>query len=31
MTVYGYTLSSEEHAPRDLVDNARAAEDAGFD
>ena len=27
----GYTLSSEEHDPRTLIDNARAAEDAGFD
>jgi coenzyme F420-dependent glucose-6-phosphate dehydrogenase len=26
----GYALSSEEHAPRDLVANARAAEEAGF-
>jgi coenzyme F420-dependent glucose-6-phosphate dehydrogenase len=26
----GYWLSSEEHAPRDLVENARRAEDAGF-
>ncbi|HUR77401.1 MAG TPA: TIGR03557 family F420-dependent LLM class oxidoreductase [Acidimicrobiales bacterium] len=31
MTRFGYTLSSEEHAPRALVDYARAAEDAGFD
>jgi coenzyme F420-dependent glucose-6-phosphate dehydrogenase len=30
-TEYGYTLSSEEHPPRDLVANARQAEDAGFD
>lgn len=28
---FGYTLSSEEHAPRVLIDNARAAESAGFD
>ena len=28
---FGYTLSSEEHAPRTLIDNARAAESAGFD
>jgi len=28
---FGYTLSSEEHAPRDLVANARRAEDLGFD
>jgi G6PDH family F420-dependent oxidoreductase len=27
----GYTLSSEEHGPRELVDNAVAAEEAGFD
>jgi coenzyme F420-dependent glucose-6-phosphate dehydrogenase len=27
---YGYALSSEEHPPRDLVRNARRAEDAGF-
>lgn len=26
----GYALSSEEHAPNDLVRNARRAEDAGF-
>jgi hypothetical protein len=26
----GYALSSEEHAPADLVANARAAEEAGF-
>jgi G6PDH family F420-dependent oxidoreductase len=31
VTRFGYTLSSEEHAPRDLVDNARRAEEAGFD
>ncbi|MFL6203787.1 MAG: TIGR03557 family F420-dependent LLM class oxidoreductase [Acidimicrobiales bacterium] len=29
-TTFGCTLSSEEHAPLDLVDNARKAEDAGF-
>jgi G6PDH family F420-dependent oxidoreductase len=28
---FGYTLSSEEHPPRDLVANARRAEAAGFD
>jgi coenzyme F420-dependent glucose-6-phosphate dehydrogenase len=28
---FGYTLSSEEHAPGALVDNARRAEEAGFD
>jgi coenzyme F420-dependent glucose-6-phosphate dehydrogenase len=27
----GYTLSSEEHGPRDLAQNAAAAEAAGFD
>jgi G6PDH family F420-dependent oxidoreductase len=27
----GYTLSSEEHTPNELVRNARAAEDAGFE
>jgi coenzyme F420-dependent glucose-6-phosphate dehydrogenase len=27
----GYTLSSEEHLPNDLVRNARAAEEAGFE
>jgi coenzyme F420-dependent glucose-6-phosphate dehydrogenase len=31
MIKFGYTLSSEEHGPRTLVDNARLAEDAGFD
>ena len=30
MTAIGYALSSEEHGPRDLVVNARAAEEAGF-
>ena len=29
--VLGYTLSSEEHGPNELVRNARAAEDAGFE
>jgi coenzyme F420-dependent glucose-6-phosphate dehydrogenase len=28
---FGYTLSSEEHGPRDLVRNAQRAEEAGFD
>jgi coenzyme F420-dependent glucose-6-phosphate dehydrogenase len=28
---FGYALSSEEHRPRDLVANARLAEEAGFD
>jgi coenzyme F420-dependent glucose-6-phosphate dehydrogenase len=27
----GYTLSSEEHGPNELIRNARAAEDAGFE
>lgn len=31
MTAFGYTLSSEEHAPSDLVRNAARAEAAGFD
>src|ERR1700735_3797197 len=31
MTRYGYFLSSEEHSPQDLVDQARMAEVAGFD
>lgn len=31
MVAWGYTLSSEEHGPRELVDNARKAEEAGFD
>jgi G6PDH family F420-dependent oxidoreductase len=30
MTEFGYALSSEEHGPRDLVRNARLAEEAGF-
>jgi coenzyme F420-dependent glucose-6-phosphate dehydrogenase len=30
MTALGYALSSEEHGPRDLVENARLAEEAGF-
>ena len=30
MTELGYAMSSEEHAPRDLVVNARRAEEAGF-
>jgi G6PDH family F420-dependent oxidoreductase len=30
-TRYGYFLSSEEHDPRDLVRQARLAEEAGFD
>ena len=28
---FGYTLSAEEHAPRDLVARGRRAEEAGFD
>ena len=31
MTDLGYTLSSEEHSPTDLVEYARRAEEAGFD
>jgi G6PDH family F420-dependent oxidoreductase len=31
MTAFGYTLMSEEHDPRELVDIARHAEDLGFD
>ena len=31
MTSFGYTLSSEEHGPQTLVDNAGAAEELGFD
>ena len=31
MTEYGYALSSEEHGPTDLVENARRAEEAGFE
>ena len=31
MTAFGYTLSSEEHGPADLVGNAARAEEAGFD
>ena len=30
MTQFGYWLSSEEHAPRDLVANAERAEELGF-
>ncbi|HVE93255.1 MAG TPA: TIGR03557 family F420-dependent LLM class oxidoreductase [Actinomycetota bacterium] len=30
MAEFGYAISSEEHAPRDLVRNAKMAEDAGF-
>jgi len=30
VTAIGYALSSEEHAPLDLVENARRAEQAGF-
>ncbi len=31
MAEYGYTLSSEEHGPNDLVRHAALAEEAGFD
>lgn len=31
MTSYGYTLSSEEHAPNDLVRHAARAEEVGFE
>ncbi|XVH32120.1 TIGR03557 family F420-dependent LLM class oxidoreductase [Haloferacaceae archaeon DSL9] len=31
MTQFGYTLSSEEHGPSDLVSYARRAEEIGFD
>jgi coenzyme F420-dependent glucose-6-phosphate dehydrogenase len=31
MVELGYTLSSEEHEPNDLVENAAKAEDVGFD
>jgi G6PDH family F420-dependent oxidoreductase len=31
MTRYGYFLASEEHAPQELVRQARLAEEAGFD
>ena len=31
MTSFGYTLSSEEHPPRALVDHAAQAEEAGFE
>jgi G6PDH family F420-dependent oxidoreductase len=31
MVAFGYALSSEEHGPLDLVRNAQAAEDAGFE
>ena len=31
MTSWGYTLSSEEHPPADLVRHAVMAEDVGFD
>ena len=31
MTEFGYALSSEEHAPNDLVRYAKRAEDTGFD
>ncbi len=31
VVAFGYTLSSEEHGPRDLVRNAAKAEEVGFD
>src|SRR3954466_1246588 len=31
MVSFGYTLSSEEHSPNELVSNARTAEAAGFE
>ncbi|HVM09266.1 MAG TPA: TIGR03557 family F420-dependent LLM class oxidoreductase [Acidimicrobiales bacterium] len=31
MVAFGYTLSSEEHSPLDLVRNAQKAEELGFD
>ena len=31
MTTWGYTLSSEEHGPRRLAENAKVAEDEGFE
>ena len=31
MAEFGYALSSEEHGPRELVANARRAEEAGFE
>ena len=31
MTEFGYALSSEEHGPRQLVENARTAEEHGFE
>ncbi|MEO3749367.1 TIGR03557 family F420-dependent LLM class oxidoreductase [Streptomyces sp. B6B3] len=31
MTTYGYFLASEDHGPRELVEQARLAEQAGFD
>jgi coenzyme F420-dependent glucose-6-phosphate dehydrogenase len=31
MTEFGYALSSEEYGPRELVENARRAEEAGFE
>lgn len=30
MPEFGYALSSEQHPPNDLVENARRAEEAGF-
>lgn len=31
MTIFGYFLSTEEHTPAELVEQARLAEEAGFD
>jgi G6PDH family F420-dependent oxidoreductase len=31
VTTFGYTLSSEEHPPDELVENARRAEEVGFE
>jgi alkanesulfonate monooxygenase SsuD/methylene tetrahydromethanopterin reductase-like flavin-dependent oxidoreductase (luciferase family) len=31
MTTYGYFLSSEEHTPRELIRQARLAEQASFE
>ena len=31
MIQFGYKMMTEEHGPKELVENARMAEDAGFD
>ena len=31
MIQFGYKIMTEEHGPKELVENARMAEDAGFD